>query len=80
MTYYFLRRLSQTFIVLLAMSFIIYSLIGLMPGDPIDIMVQSDPNLTTEAATRLKASYGLDQPLIERYWKWLKSAAKAEFG
>ena len=80
MTYYFLRRLSQTFIVLLAMSFIIYSLIGLMPGDPIDIMVQSDPNLTTEDATRLKASYGLDQPLINRYWKWLNSAAKAEFG
>ena len=80
MTYYFLRRLSQTFIVLLAMSFIIYSLIGLMPGDPIDIMVQSDPNLTTEDAARLKASYGLDQPLIDRYWKWLNSAAKAEFG
>ena len=80
MTYYFLRRLSQTFIVLLAMSFIIYSLIGLMPGDPIDIMVQSDPNLTAEDAARLKASYGLDQPLIDRYWKWLSSAAKAEFG
>ena len=80
MTYYFLRRLSQTLIVLLAMSFIIYSLIGLMPGDPIDIMVQSDPNLTTEDAARLKASYGLDQPLIDRYWKWLNSAARGEFG
>ncbi len=80
MTYYFLRRLSQTFFVLLAMSFVIYSLIGLMPGDPIDIMVQSDPNLTTADATRLKASYGLDQPLIDRYWNWLNSAAKGEFG
>ena len=75
MTYYFLRRLSQTLIVLLAMSFIIYSLIGLMPGDPIDIMVQSAPNLTTEDAARLKASYGLDEPLIDRYWEWLNSAA-----
>ena len=51
-----------------------------MPGDPIDIMVQSDPNLTTEDAARLKASYGLDQPLIDRYWKWLNSAARGEFG
>ncbi len=51
-----------------------------MPGDPIDIMVQSDPNLTSEDAARLKASYGLDQPLIDRYWRWLNSAAKGEFG
>ena len=80
MTYYFLRRLSQTFLVLITMSFIIYFLIGLMPGDPIDIMVQSDPNLTTEDAARLKANYGLDQPLINRYWEWLNSAAKGEFG
>ena len=80
MTYYLIRRLSQTLIVLLGMSFIIYSLIGLMPGDPIDIMVQSDPNLTSEDAARLKASYGLDQPLIDRYWRWLNSAAKGEFG
>ena len=62
------------------MSFIIYSLIGLMPGDPIDIMVQSDPDLTPADADRLKAIYGLDQPLMSRYWNWLTSAVQGEFG
>ena len=80
MTIYFLCRFCQTFLVVIAMSFIIYSLIGLMPGDPIDIMVQSDPDLTPADAVRLKAIYGLDQPLMSRYWNWLTSAVQGEFG
>jgi len=51
-----------------------------MPGDPIDIMVQSDPDLTPADADRLKAIYGLDQPLMSRYWNWLTSAVQGEFG
>jgi peptide/nickel transport system permease protein len=48
-------RLTESVIVLLLVSFAIYGLIGLMPGDPIDIMVQSDPDLTPADAERLKA-------------------------
>ena len=51
-----------------------------MPGDPIDVMVQSDPNLTTSDAERLKALYGLDKPLLERYKNWLSSALAGDFG
>tara|TARA_B100000749_G_C18390887_1_gene450198 strand:- start:134 stop:1009 length:876 start_codon:yes stop_codon:yes gene_type:complete len=53
---------------------------ALMPGDPIDVMVQSDPNLTTSDAERLKALYGLDKPLLERYKNWLSSALTGDFG
>jgi len=51
-----------------------------MPGDPIDIMVQSDPNLTPADAVRLKALYGLDKPITERYGNWLGAAARGDFG
>ena len=51
-----------------------------MPGDPIDVMVQSDPDLTTNDAERLKALYGLDKPLMERYSNWLASAVQGDFG
>ena len=40
---YFVRRLTESFLVLAVMSLVIYLLIGLMPGDPIDIMIASDP-------------------------------------
>jgi peptide/nickel transport system permease protein len=80
MTGYVLRRIAQTLIVLLIMSFVIYGLIGLMPGDPIDIMASSMPGVTPEVVARLKALYGLDQPLLLRYWRWLNAALTGDFG
>jgi len=73
-------RLTESLIVLLVVSFAVYGLIGLMPGDPIDIMVQSDPDLTPADAERLKALYGLDRPIIERYGNWLAAAIQGDFG
>jgi len=66
--------------VLLLMSFVIYILLGLMPGDPIDIMASGDPNMTSADVARLKALYGLDQPLHQRYWHWLISVVSGDFG
>ncbi len=73
------RRLLGTFVLLLIMSFVIYALIGLMPGDPIDIAINADPNMTPEDAKRLKAIYGLDQPIVSRYLAWLSSALQGDF-
>ncbi len=77
---YIARRLAGALLVLLIMSFVIYGLIGLMPGDPIDLMIQADPDLTPADQQRLKALYGLDQPLHERYWNWLTAALRGDFG
>ncbi|MBK1696475.1 ABC transporter permease [Rhodovibrio salinarum] len=77
---YIVQRLVQTALVLFVMSFIIYAMIGLMPGDPIDLMVQADPDLTAADQQRLKALYGLDQPLTTRYWNWLTAALQGDFG
>lgn len=80
MASYLISRLAQTVTVILVMSFIVYMLLGLMPGDPIDLMVSADPNLTSEDAARLKALYGLDQPLGKRYLNWLAAALQGDFG
>jgi len=77
---YIAQRLIESAVVLLIMSFVIYGLIGLMPGDPIDIMVSSDPNMTPEDAARLRALYGLDRPIFERYLSWLGAALQGDFG
>ena len=80
MAQFILRRLVQCLVVLLVMSFVIYNLIGLMPGDPIDIMIASNPGATPEVVARLRAIYGLDQPLMLRYWHWLTAALRGDFG
>jgi peptide/nickel transport system permease protein len=80
MARFILRRLAETLLVLLAMSVVIYGLIGLMPGDPIDLMITANPKLTPEDVARLKAVYGVDRPLIERYIAWLGSALSGDLG
>ena len=80
MSRYIVQRLAESCLVLLAMSFVIYGLIGLMPGDPIDLMINADPRLTPADAVRLRALYGLDQPIAERYFNWLSAALAGDFG
>ena len=80
MTSHVLRRLAESLIVVAAMSFVIYALIGLMPGDPIDLMLSADPHLTAADVARLKALMGIDQPLLKRYGAWAAAALSGDFG
>ena len=80
MTSYLAQRLAESLLVLLIMSFLIYGSIGLMPGDPIDLMVSANPDLTAEDAARLRALYGLDQPIVTRYVNWLAAAVGGDLG
>lgn len=77
---YLTRRLLQSLLVLLLMSAAVFFLIGLMPGDPVDLMISGNPDLTSQDAQRLRALYGLDQPLSERYLTWLGNALSGDFG
>ncbi len=73
-------RLWQSLLVLTLMSFVIYALMGLMPGDPIDQMIAADPRLTPADLAELRARYGLDQPILQRYLRWLREALKGNLG
>jgi peptide/nickel transport system permease protein len=66
--------------MLLIMSMVIYGLIGLMPGDPVDLLAAGNPHITPEGIARLRALYGVDQPLWSRYGHWLSAALQGNFG
>jgi peptide/nickel transport system permease protein len=80
MTRFLIQRFWQAVLVLALMSFVIYGLMGLMPGDPIDLMISSDPNVTSDDAARLRTLYGLDKPIVERYGNWVSAALTGDFG
>ncbi|NUB11059.1 ABC transporter permease [Azospirillum sp. Vi22] len=80
MTRFLASRLLQALVVLLLMSFVITVLMTLMPGDPVDMMLAGNPRATPADAARLKALYGLDKPLLDRYWHWLQAALIGDFG
>ncbi|MDP6173012.1 MAG: ABC transporter permease [Rhodospirillales bacterium] len=80
MIHYLVSRLFQAALVVAVMSFVIYWLIGLMPGDPVDLMISADPKITPADAQRLRELYGLDKPLTERYLNWLNAALHGDLG
>ncbi len=61
---------------LLGASIIIFFLFALLPGDYVD----SNPKLTPERAQELRELYGLNKPIIERYFHWLGNAVTGNFG
>jgi peptide/nickel transport system permease protein len=73
-------RLIEIAVVLVLLSFAIYVMIGLMPGDPIDLMRSADPHMTAADVAHLKAVYGLDRPLLGRYLAWGAGALAGNLG
>lgn len=73
-------RLGQIAVTLVLVSALTWLLMGLMPGDPVDLALLSDPALTAEDIARLRAVHGLDRPLAERYLAWAAAVLRGEFG
>jgi len=69
MFFYLLRRLSASFLLILALLSAVFFLVRLVPGDPIDRFASADLDAAQRALIR--HSYGLDRPLLAQYRDWL---------
>lgn len=77
---YFIRRLIQLLPLLIGISFIIFLLLVLAPGNPVDMMIFGNPDVKPEDIVRLRKIYGLDDPIYIRYFKWLGNVLKGDLG
>lgn len=77
---YIIRRLLQIIPTLFVISLILYGLLALKPGDPIDELRRGNPGFTQADYDRLREFYGLDKPWYVRYWRWLGRAVHGDFG
>jgi ABC-type dipeptide/oligopeptide/nickel transport system permease component len=75
---YFIKRLALTLPTLIGVSIIVFLLIHMIPGDPIDIMLGD--RVTEASRLALVERLGLDQPLHVQYWNWFSSAIRGDFG
>lgn len=66
---YIIRRLIQSIPIMFGISFLIFMIVQLAPGDPIDRF--RNPNIRPEQLDQLMRLYGLDKPLFEQYFSWL---------
>lgn len=80
MSSFIIRRFIQTIVVIVMLSYFCFYLMTLMPGDPVEIMISSNPRITSEDVARLRALYGLDQPAYKRYLNWVSDFAQGDLG
>ena len=80
MKQYVIRRILISIVVLFGVSFLIYGILRLMPGDFIEQMTSGNPSITAEQKEVLREAYGLNGTPIEGYVSWIKNALKGDFG
>jgi peptide/nickel transport system permease protein len=73
-----LRRLAATAPVLLLVTFGVFALIHLTPGDPIDAMMAESADASVKAA--LREELGLDRPLYVQYAAWMGRLLQGDLG
>ncbi|MBN9249084.1 MAG: glutathione ABC transporter permease GsiC [Mesorhizobium sp. 61-13] len=78
MTAYVVRRLLMLVPVFLAVSVVIFLIIHLIPGDPVDNLIKIGSGPEQRAA--IVARYGLDRSLPEQYLIWLAGLVRGDLG
>lgn len=75
-----LKRLLQVIPVVVGVSVLVFMMVHLMPGDPVQIMLQSSPNVTPELMAKVRNQLGLDLPLHRQYLNYAWKALHGDLG
>ncbi len=79
MTQYIIRRVLVSIPTLFIISVIIYAVLALAPGDPL-AQFALNPAIPNSTRVKIREQFGLDKPWYVRYYKWLGSMAKGDWG
>jgi len=77
---YLFKRLLGMIPLLLGITIISFAMMHLAPGEPAVTGQAFNPKVSSQDIEHLRAYYGLDKPLYEQYWNWLKRLAVLDFG
>ncbi|HOJ88176.1 MAG TPA: ABC transporter permease [Pseudothermotoga sp.] len=78
-TRYLIRRIISALVLVFLVMTLNFFIIHLAPGDPVTIMVGLE-NPSKQMIEALRKRYGLDQPLIAQYFKYIGNLLKGDFG
>jgi len=77
-TRYIIERLLLALVVILGVTFVVFLIIHLVPGDPARVILGVQANEENVAA--LQERLGLDEPFFVQYFTWLRNAVQGDFG
>lgn len=75
---YIVRRLGLSVLIVVGVSFLVFMMIHLVPGDPVLVMLAESPSV--EDRRTIEQQLGLNQPLYVQYWDFISSAASGDLG
>ena len=73
------KRIASLLVVMLAASFLVFSLMELAPGSPLTFLL-GNRSASPEQVARVEAQYHLDDPFLVRYWTWLIDVLHGDLG
>ena len=76
---YILRRLLLALPSLLGISVVLFTVLALAPGDPFEELA-TNPNVPAEVRQMLRQKFGLDDPVWQRYFRWLAAMLQGDWG
>jgi peptide/nickel transport system permease protein len=79
MSRYLVRRVLLAIPTLLVISFVLFAVLSLAPGDPL-AQFAANPSVPPEVRENIRRSLGLDDPWPVRYVKWLFALAHGDWG
>lgn len=79
MTQLVLSRLARLVATLLAVSFLTFMMVNLLPGDPVNSILPPESQ-SPENIARVRADLGLDDPLPQQFASWLGGVVTGDFG
>ena len=82
MVAYIVRRLIQSVFVIILVTFMVFIVIRLLPGDPILMYLSQEERdlLTLADINAARHEYGLDKPLPVQYIEWIGNLARGDLG
>ena len=74
------QRAASLVFTLIAISFAIFMLVRLLPGNVIDLMLGADAGASPELRQRAKEQLGLTGSYPEQYWHWISHMFQGDLG
>ncbi|AEA34168.1 ABC transporter permease [Hippea maritima] len=75
-----LRKKAELIPTFFGITFIIFIIIHLSPGNPVNATGGFNPNVSYESLKNMEKIYHLNEPVYVQYWEWLKSLVRLDFG
>ena len=73
-------RLTRLVLTLLCVTFISFMLLNILPGDAVNALIPIDAQQDREFVEQVREEFGLNDPLMVRYGRWLGDAVQGDLG